>query len=106
MWESARVDSDGMRHVHLSAASGHARERQAVATAITSRGKAIVLVTATETPSILVATSEDSGIHAGDRVKELVAAHGGRGGGSPRVGQGSIPAADAIGAIVSSFGAA
>jgi alanyl-tRNA synthetase len=40
---------------------------------------------------VLLGTSEDSGVDAGRLLKEQLAAVGGRGGGSPRLAQGSVP---------------
>ena len=54
-------------------------------------------------PSILLAASADSGIHAGDRVKAAVTAAGGRGGGNQALAQGSLPATADLDAIASSL---
>jgi alanyl-tRNA synthetase len=40
---------------------------------------------------VLVATSEDSGLDAGKILREALNALGGKGGGSPRLAQGSAP---------------
>jgi alanyl-tRNA synthetase len=42
-------------------------------------------------PTIYFATSADSGIDAGGRLKPVLAAVGGRGGGSARAAQGTAP---------------
>jgi alanyl-tRNA synthetase len=42
-------------------------------------------------PSVFFGASEDSGVDAGKRLKAELAAAGGRGGGSPRMAQGSVP---------------
>jgi alanyl-tRNA synthetase len=55
-------------------------------------GKAIFLAVSEDPPSVLLSASADSGIHAGNRVKEAVSAAGGRGGGNQTLGQGSVPA--------------
>jgi alanyl-tRNA synthetase len=57
------------------------------------------VVGSTPEGQVLVATSEDSGLDAGKALREALAALGGKGGGSPRLAQGSAPkdqAADAI----------
>ena len=62
--------------------------------------KSVVIAPLNEPPSILVATSEDSGADAGKLVKEALGAVGGRGGGSPRIAQGSVPTIDALERVV------
>ena len=47
-------------------------------------------------PSVLYAASEDTGIDAGRALREVVQTLGGRGGGSPRVAQGSLADAAAV----------
>jgi alanyl-tRNA synthetase len=51
-------------------------------------------------PSILLATSSDSGIHAGDKAKAALSAAGGRGGGNQTLAQGSVPDAAALEKVV------
>ena len=41
--------------------------------------------------AVLLASSEDSGVDAGRLLKEMLQQAGGRGGGNPRLAQGSIP---------------
>jgi alanyl-tRNA synthetase len=55
--------------------------------------KAVFLAVSEDPASVLLAASADSGVHAGNRVKEAVAAAGGRGGGNQTLAQGSVPAA-------------
>ncbi|HEV8449687.1 MAG TPA: DHHA1 domain-containing protein [Gemmatimonadaceae bacterium] len=64
----------------------------------------VVVVGALMSPaSVLLASSEDSGVDAGRILKEKLAAVGGRGGGSPRLAQGSVPDASAVESVVSSL---
>jgi len=49
------------------------------------------------------AASAASGIHAGNRLKEALAAHGGRGGGNAQLAQGSLPGADALNALLAAL---
>lgn len=58
--------------------------------------KAVFIAISSDPPSVLVAASKDSGVHAGNVVKAAVTANGGRGGGSPTLGQGSVPSAEAL----------
>lgn len=60
----------------------------------------VVIGALNDPPSVLVASSEDSGVDAGKLLKERLGALGGRGGGSPRLAQGSVPDRAAVDAIV------
>jgi alanyl-tRNA synthetase len=62
------------------------------AQAFVAAGKAVYLAVSDDPASVLLAASADSGVHAGNRVKEAVSAAGGRGGGNQALGQGSVPA--------------
>ena len=65
-------------------------EARATAQAFAGGGKAIALILAAEAPSVLVAASPDSGIHAGDLVTQILKEYGGKGGGSSTFAQGSL----------------
>ncbi len=62
--------------------------------------RAVVVGVLAAPPSVLLAASEDSGVDAGKLLKEQLAAAGGRGGGSPRVAQGSVPDAASLESLV------
>jgi alanyl-tRNA synthetase len=74
---------------------------RARAQAFVATGKAVFLAVSDEPPSVLFAASADSGVHAGNRVKELVTAAGGRGGGNQTMAQGSVPAESLAGIVES-----
>jgi alanyl-tRNA synthetase len=69
-------------------------EARATAQAFAEGGKALALILATDAPSVLVAASGDSGIHAGNLLKQILTDHGGKGGGSATVAQGSLAGAE------------
>jgi alanyl-tRNA synthetase len=69
---------------------------RARAQAFTAGEKAVFLAVCDQPPSLLLAASADAGIHAGDRIKAAVTAWGGRGGGNPQLGQGSVPDSAAL----------
>jgi alanyl-tRNA synthetase len=69
---------------------------RARAQAFVAGEKAIFLAVCDQPPTLLLAASADSGVHAGDRVKAAVTACGGRGGGNQQLAQGSVPAAAAL----------
>jgi alanyl-tRNA synthetase len=66
-------------------------ELRTLALAITPLSRAVLIGTLAEPPSLLLATSEDTGLDAGRTLREVVTKVGGRGGGSSRVAQGSVP---------------
>ncbi|HSP68903.1 MAG TPA: alanyl-tRNA editing protein [Bryobacteraceae bacterium] len=69
---------------------------RARAQAFVAGEKSVFLAVCDQPPSLLLAASNDSGIHAGERIKAAVAASGGRGGGNQQLGQGSVPDAAAL----------
>lgn len=98
--DAAPPDADGVRWIVRRGAAEGAEEMRALALAVAALPKAVLLATMEEPPAVLLAASPDSGIEAGRTLKEALAAVGGRGGGSPRVAQGSVPDAAAADAVV------
>jgi alanyl-tRNA synthetase len=116
----ARESLDGYRAAELYAA---ARERSGGALALSverqPRGalqdyrglaqsyakhpRALFIVAIDEPAALLVACSEDSGMDAGASLKAALAAAGGRGGGSPRLAQGSFETPAALAAALSAI---
>ena len=116
----ARESLDGYRAAELYAAarerSGHALalsvERQArgalqdyrgLAQSYAKHPRALFIVAIDEPAALLVACSEDSGMDAGASLKAALAAGGGRGGGSPRLAQGSFETPAALAAALSAI---
>ena len=71
--------------------AGSMDELRMLAQAALALPRVIVLGMLATPPSVLVAASEDSGLDAGKLLKERLSRAGGRGGGSPRIAQGSVP---------------
>jgi alanyl-tRNA synthetase len=69
---------------------------RARAQAFVAGPKSAFLAVCDHPPSMLLAASADSGIHAGERIKAAVTASGGRGGGNQQLAQGSVPDAAAL----------
>ena len=82
--------SDGLRRVSRRLASGSMEELRAIAQAYTAQPKALFVATLANPASILLAVSEDAGVDAGKALKAALAPDGGRGGGTPRIAQGSV----------------
>ncbi len=57
------------------------------------------MVAAEEPPSVLIASSVDSGVNAGAVLKQVLAENGGRGGGSATLAQGKVPDGATIAAL-------
>ncbi len=90
---------DGTRRV-LRRAETLAEELRTEAQSFTSAGTAIFLAVAENPPTILLAASKNSGIHAGELLKRALAEAGGRGGGNAVLAQGSLPSKDALDIVI------
>lgn len=87
--------SDGLRRVRRTV-TAITDEVRAEAQAFAGGDRAVFLAVAEEPPSILLAASKDSGVNAGQMVKDAVTNSGGRGGGSPSLAQGSVPSRESL----------
>ena len=92
-YAAASADADGVRRVVIRDAAS-IDELRTLAQAALDLPKVVVIGVLTSPPSVLVAASEDSGVEAGKLLKEQLTAVGGKGGGSPRMAQGSVPAGE------------
>jgi alanyl-tRNA synthetase len=91
--------SDGIRRL-LRRVESLSEESRAEAQSFTAAGPAIFLAPVENPPSILLAASQGSGVHAGDLLKGLLTAAGGRGGGNATLAQGSLPSKEALDQLV------
>jgi len=89
-YDAAEPGANGVRTIVVRDA-GSMDELRTLAQAAIALPRAIVIGVLAAPPSVLVAASEDSGVDAGKAIKERLARAGGRGGGSPRIAQGSVP---------------
>jgi alanyl-tRNA synthetase len=87
---------DGVRRVTERLARGTLEDLRAVAQNFTAQPRAVFLATLSEPPSVLLAVSDDAGIDAGKQLKAALTDAGGRGGGTPRMAQGSVGDAMAL----------
>lgn len=98
LWSATEPEASGLRrYVHRGAMDDAIRVR---AQAFVSQGKAVFVAVSPETAAFLLAASEDSGIHAGNRIKVAVTASGGRGGGNATLAQGSLPDGSNVEAVM------
>ena len=86
--------------------AGEAMRAFALAYAMLPRAVLVGVVAAegAATASVLVAASEDSGTDAGLALREALAPIGARGGGSPRLAQGAVPADERLTAVLVRLG--
>jgi alanyl-tRNA synthetase len=103
-YDAAAPNANGVRTIVVRDA-GSIDELRALAQAAFALPRVVVVGALTNPPSVLLAASEDSGVDAGKTLKERLATVGGRGGGSPRMAQGSVPDAAALESVVASLSA-
>ncbi len=97
LYQSAEPDGRGIRrHLMRLSAGAIDEEVRAEAQGFTAGSRAVYVAAVEETAALLVAASADSGVHAGEAMKVVVAAEGGRGGGNAQVAQGSVPSREAL----------
>ena len=106
LYHATAPDAAGFRRATERIAAGNLEELRAMAQSFTAQPRAVFLAVVEQPPSVLLAVSEDSGMDAGQAVKAAVAAAGGRGGGTARIAQGSVPSAERLAAVVETLVAA
>jgi len=99
LYHATEPDGGGVRRVKVT--EPITEDVRTRAQAFTSLPKAVFIAVWENPPTLLVAASKDSGVNAGDLVKNAVTAQGGRGGGSATMAQGSVPDRDALQRAVS-----
>ena len=95
LYSNTAPGPDGIRRIerHVPTLSDDLR---AEAQSFTAGSKAIFLAIGDDPPSAMLATSPDSGVHAGEILKKALTSVGGRGGGNATMAQGSAPVAHAL----------
>ena len=90
---------DGIRRA-LRRVESLSEESRAEAQSFTGAGPAILLARVENPPSVLLAASKDSGVHAGDLLKRALTEAGGRGGGNGVLAQGSLPSKEGLDKLI------
>lgn len=105
LYEETAPDAGGVRRAIVRGGPGSMDDLRPLAQAFAALPRAVLVgaQAATSPPSLLLASSEDSGVDAGRALREAVTAVGGRGGGSSRLAQGSVPDAALVEAIVTAL---
>ena len=106
LYDATAPDTSGLRVAIERRASGSLEGLRAVAQAYCLLPGTVFVGAVDDPPALLLAASADSGIDAGRVLKDAVAGVGGRGGGSARMAQGSIPAPELIGQVIDAVSAA
>ena len=91
LYQSEAPGPDGVRRVSRLAERGSLEDLRALAQSFTAQPRAVFLAALNDPPSVLLAASADAGIDCGKALKAALAEAGGRGGGSARMAQGSVP---------------
>jgi alanyl-tRNA synthetase len=100
LYAATAADAGGVRRVVRRLASGNLEDVCAMAQSFTAQSKGVFLVLLEQPPSVLLAVSEDAGLDAGQLIKSALAQTGGRGGGTARLAQGSVPNREALDAVL------
>ena len=103
-WDNTTPDTNGLRRFHVVLTEGAVREHEPLAHALTALGPCVVLITSTSPLGVLFATADGTGIDAGQTLRTALAFVGGRGGGSARLAQGSVPDASALANVAAQLG--
>jgi len=103
LYEAAAPGENGLRRVSRRLPKGVMEDLRALAQSFTAQPKAIFVGAVEQPASVMLATSADSGIEAGKVLQPLLTQAGGRGGGSARMAQGSVPSVEALEQVVRSL---
>jgi alanyl-tRNA synthetase len=103
LYEATAPDAAGVRRAVRREARGAFDDLRAIAQSFTAQPKAVFAGVIEEPPSVLLAVSADAGIDAGKMLKAALSEAGGRGGGSARMAQGSVPSKDLLERVLAHF---
>jgi alanyl-tRNA synthetase len=96
LYGAASPDSIGIRRAMKRLASGALDPLRTIAQGFCAAPLAVFVGLVEQPPAILFATSQDSGLDSGKLLKAALGEVGGRGGGTPRLAQGSAPSVAAL----------
>jgi alanyl-tRNA synthetase len=96
LYDATVPGPDGVRRLVRRATNGSLEQLRTLAQNFTEHPKAIFVATLANPPSVLLGTSADAGVDAGQTLKAALAEAGGRGGGTARMAQGSVPDGTAL----------
>jgi alanyl-tRNA synthetase len=97
-------DEAGVRRALRRLPNGSLEDYRALAQSFTAQSKAVFTAALDDPPTVLLAVSADMGMDAGKLLKAALAQAGGRGGGNPRMAQGSLPSREALDQVLNVVG--
>jgi alanyl-tRNA synthetase len=95
LYANTTPGADGVRRIERRVET-LADDVRAEAQSFTGGSKSVFLAAGQNPPSILLASSADSGVNAGELLKKALTKAGGRGGGSATMAQGSVPSKELL----------
>ena len=104
LYAATAPDETGARRALRRLPNGSLEDLRALAQSFTAQSKAVFTAALDEPPAILLGVSADMGVDAGKLLKAALAQSGGRGGGNPRMAQGSLPSREAIEQVLNVLG--
>jgi alanyl-tRNA synthetase len=104
LYQATAPQPDGFRRVVRRADRGSLEDMRSIAQSFAEGAKAVFVAALNDPPSVLLATSADSAIDAGKLLKAALTEAGGRGGGTPRMAQGSVPDRAALDRVLERIG--
>jgi alanyl-tRNA synthetase len=96
LYAATAPEAGGLRRHTRRLERGGLEELRALAQSFTGQPKAVFVAALNDPPSVLLAASADSGIDAGKVLKVALTEAGGRGGGNPRIAQGSVASRESL----------
>jgi alanyl-tRNA synthetase len=103
LYASAGAGESGVRSIIVREPTGPADRLRPLAQAVAAMPRALFVGVTADPPALVVAASADSGLDAGQLLKSALQQVGGRGGGNPRLGQGTGPSVAALEAAAASI---
>ena len=103
LYEMTAATPGGVRVAVLRRDGGSLEETRPFAQAFASLPKTVFVAAVLSPPTVLVTAADDAGVDAGRLLKAALTAAAGRGGGSPRLAQGTVPNADALEDVVNAI---
>ncbi len=100
LYEMTAPTPAGVRVAVLRRDGGSLEDIRPLAQAFASLPKTVFVAAVLSSATVLVAAADDAGVDAGRLLKPVLTTAGGRGGGSPRLAQGTVPNADALEGVV------
>jgi alanyl-tRNA synthetase len=96
LYAATAPDNAGIRRTLRRLHSGNLEDLRALAQSFAAQPKAVFVAALENPPAVLLAVSADSGQDAGKLLKAALTQAGGRGGGNPRLAQGSLPSREGL----------